>query len=89
MIIIIIINLNNNNNNNQTDFEIQTEHLDSGQVTNRSPYLGQTTRHGDNIKKKRTCRINDFAVPADYMVKLKGSENGDKYLDLAREQKKL
>ena len=31
----------------------------------------------------------DFAVPVDHRVKLKESENIDKYLDLARELKKL
>ena len=31
----------------------------------------------------------DFAVPADLRVKLKEIEKKDKYLDLAREQKKL
>ena len=30
----------------------------------------------------------DFAVPADYRLKLKESEKKDKYLDLARELKK-
>ena len=30
-----------------------------------------------------------FAVPADHRVKLKESEKRDKYLDLARELKKL
>ena len=30
-----------------------------------------------------------FAVPADHRVKLKESEKKDKYLDLARELKKL
>ena len=30
-----------------------------------------------------------FAVPADTNVKLKESEKKDKYLDLARERKKL
>ena len=39
-------------------------------------------------EKKRTCQIVDFAVPADHRVKLKESEKKDKYLDLAREQKK-
>ena len=39
-------------------------------------------------KKKRTCKIVDFAVPADYRVKLKECEKKDKYLDLARELKK-
>ena len=37
--------------------------------------LGQTTRFRDTQqKKKRTCRIVDFAVPADRRVKLKQSE---------------
>ena len=40
-------------------------------------------------KKKRTYRIVDFAVPDDHRVKLKESEKKDKYLDLARELKKL
>ena len=31
----------------------------------------------------------DFAVPADHRVKLKESEKKDKYLDLAKELKKL
>ena len=36
----------------------------------------------------RTCRIVNFAVPADFRVKLKESEKKDKYPDLARELKK-
>ena len=39
-------------------------------------------------KKKRTCKIVDFAVPADHRIKLKECEKKDKYLDLARELKK-
>ena len=39
--------------------------------------------------KKRTCKIVDFAVPADHRIKLKESEKKDKYLNLARELKKL
>ena len=31
----------------------------------------------------------DFAVPADHRIKLKESEKKDKYLDLARELKKV
>ena len=34
-------------------------------------------------------QIVDFAIPADYKVKLKESKKKDKYLDLARELKKL
>ena len=40
-------------------------------------------------KKKRTCKIVNFAVPADHRIKLKECEKKDKYLDLARELKKL
>ena len=40
-------------------------------------------------KKMSTCRIVDFAVSADHRVKLNGSEKRDKFLDLARELKKL
>ena len=32
-----------------------------------------------------TCKIVDFAVPADQRIKLKESEKKDKYLDLARD----
>ena len=42
-----------------------------------------------NQQKKRTCKIVDFAVPADHRIKLKECEKKDKYLDLARELKKL
>ena len=41
------------------------------------------------IIKKKTCKIVDFAVSADHRVKLKENEKKDKYLDLAREMKKL
>ena len=40
-------------------------------------------------KKKKSYQIVDFAVPADQWVKLKESEKRDKYLDLAKETKKL
>ena len=40
-------------------------------------------------KKKRICKIVDFGVPADHRINLKESEKKDKYLDLARELKKL
>ncbi len=40
-------------------------------------------------KKKRICKIVDFAVPADHRINLKESEKKDKYLDLPRELKKL
>ena len=40
-------------------------------------------------QKKRICKIVDFAVPVDHRINLKESEKKDKYLDLARELKKL
>ena len=40
-------------------------------------------------QKKRTCKIVDFAVPADHRIKMKECEKKDKYIDLARELKKL
>ena len=39
--------------------------------------------------KMKICKIVDFAVPADHRINLKESEKKDKYLDLARELKKL
>ena len=61
------------------DFNIQTDHL----IPARRPDLKIIN------KKKRICRIVDFAVPADYRINLKESEKKDKYLDLASELKKL
>ena len=62
------------------DFDIQTDHL----IPARRPDLIII-----NKKKKRTCKIVDFAVPADHRIKQKESEKKDKYLNLARELKKL
>ena len=45
--------------------------------------------NNNNQQKKRTCKIVDFAVPADRRIKLKECEKKDKYFDLARELKKL
>ena len=61
------------------DFNIQTDHL----IPARRPDSLIIKR-----KKKRTCKIVDFAVPADHRIKLKKCEKKDKYLDLARELKK-
>ena len=36
----------------------------------------------------RTCKIVDFAIPADHRVKLKENEKKDKYFHPARELKK-
>ena len=58
--------------------------------TNGLPNLGQKTKPYNNLqKKKRICKIVDFAVPADHRIKLKECEKRDKYLDLAIELKKL
>ena len=40
-------------------------------------------------KKKRISKIIDFAVLTDHRINLKQYEKKDKYLDLARELKKL
>ena len=61
------------------DFNIQTDHL----IPARRPDLIIIN------KRKRICKIVDFAVPADHRINLKESEKKDKYLDLARELKKL
>ena len=53
-----------------------------------SPNLGQKTRL-DNYQQKRTCKIVNFAVPADHRINLKECEKKDKYLDLTMELKKL
>ena len=58
--------------------------------TNASPNLGQKTRpYNNQQKKKKICKNVDFAIPADHRIKLKECEKRDKYLDLARELKKL
>ena len=62
------------------DFDIHTDHLTSA----RRPDLIII-----NKKKKKTCKIVDFAVPADHRIKLKECEKQDKYLDFARELKNL
>ena len=62
-------------------------HINSyGANTNGSPNPGQTTK---KKKKKRIYKIVDSAVPAGHRINLKESEKKDKYLDLARELKKL
>ena len=63
------------------DFNIQMDHL----IPARRP---------DQIiinkkKKERICKTVDFAALADHRINLKECEKKDKYLDLARELKKL
>ena len=60
------------------DINIQTDHL----IPARRPDLIIIN------KRKRICKIVDFAVPADHRISLKESEKKNKYLDLARELKK-
>ena len=63
--------------------------------TNGSPNLDLKTRPYNNQQKKKKkekkkiCKIVDFAIPADHRIKLKECEKSDKFLDLARELKKL
>ena len=67
------------------DFEVQTDY----QISARRPDLKIINKKKKKEKKKRTCRIVDFAVPADHRVKLKECEKRDEYQHLAREWKKL
>ena len=48
-----------------------------------------SARRLDFIIINTTCKIVDFAVPGDHRIKLKECGKKDKYLDLARELKKL
>ena len=68
------------------DFDIQTDHLISAR---RPDLIIIDKKKKKKKKKKRTCKIVDFAVPADHRIKLKECEKKEKYLDLARELKKL
>ena len=61
------------------DFNIQMDHL----ILARRPDLIIIN------KKKRICKIVAFAVPVDHRINLKECEKKDKYLDLARELKKM
>ena len=69
-------------------FEIQTDHLISAIRADRM-IVKKKHKHAPHPQKKRTCRIVNHAVLADHKVKLKENEKRDKYLDLARELKKL
>ena len=55
------------------DYDIHTDHLISARKLNLIII---------KKKKKRICKIVDFAVPADHSIKLKECEKKDKYLDL-------
>ena len=72
--------LENDTNKLLWDFDIQTDHL----ISARRPDIIII------IKKKREFfKIVDLAVPADHIIKLKKRKKKDKYLDFARELKKL
>ena len=70
--------LENNTHKLLWDFDIHTDHL----ISAKRPDLIIIN------KKKRTCKIVNFAVPADHRIKLKECEK-KKYLELGRELKKL
>ena len=72
--------LENNIRNLLWDFDIHKDHL----LSARKPDLII-----NNTRKKRICKIVDFAVLDDHRIKLKECEKKDKYLDHARELKKL
>ena len=96
IIIIVIINLNltirtngigttqqlseNDTHKHLWDFDIQTNHL----ISARIPDLIIINYN----KKKRICKIVDFAVPTEHRIKLKECEKEDKYRHIAREFKK-
>ena len=64
--------------------------MENGQNIEKNP--GDVRRlavNPNSTKRKRISKIVDFAVPADHRINLKECEKKDKYLDLARELKKL
>ena len=61
------------------DFDLKTNYL----ISARRPDLIIINN------KKRICKTVDFAILDDHRIKLKECEKKDKYLDLARELKKL
>ena len=65
------------------DFNKQKGHL----IPARRPDLIIINKITKN--KKRICKIVDFTVPADHRINLKECVKKDKYLNLARELKKL
>ena len=70
--------LENDTHKLQWDFNIQTDHLN---LARRRELIII------NNKKKRTCKIVDFAFPADHRINLKECEKKYKCLNLARELK--
>ena len=76
--------LENDTHKHLWDFDIQTDHL----ILARRPDHIVINKKKKKKKEKRTCKIVDFALPADW-IKLKESEKKDKYLDLVKEFKKV
>ena len=68
------------------DFEIQTDHLISAR---RTDFVIINNNSNSNNKRERTCRIVNFAVPADHRENLKESKKEVLYLDLVKKLKKL
>ena len=73
--------LENDTHKHLWDFDIQTDHL----ISAKRPNLIMINKK----KRKKICKIVDFAVPADHRIRLKECENRHKYVDLARERKKI
>ena len=65
----------------------KSKHLSTFSLSVISHNNNQQKSHNNNQQKKRICKIVDFAVPANH--RMKESEKKDRYLDLARELKKL
>ena len=63
------------------DFNIKTDHL----ISAIKPEIIIINKK----KKKKICKVVDFAVLADHRIKLKESEKRDMHLDLVRKLKKL
>ena len=70
--------LENNTHKLQQDFDVQTGNL----ISSRRPDL-------IIIKKREFAKLSTLLSRADHRIKLKECEKKDKYLDLARELKKL
>ena len=60
-------------------------YINSDENTNGSPISARRPDFVIINKENRTCKIVDFAIPADHIVKLKEFKKKNKHLDLARE----
>ena len=67
------------------DFDVQTIQV----ISVRRLDLIIINQKKKKKRKKKNYKIVDSAIPADHRIKLKECEKKDKYLDLARELKKL